>query len=565
MSNISKGYKMKRLFLILLILSGIMMAPGICGAACPGATCYFAPAAVGSGDCSSAGNACTLTTAFTTATTSDSILGINGTSTTTSNWNWPNLAGVTLGCVNDYQCVLQAAAGATTRVLHTNYAATIGKVTIDGNNIAQSCITTNSGSDVSGLTLHGTAFLNPTQNWVYGTHLQNFTLDGTWTAQSNSAAAFYGFNFTSAAAGNGTYAINGGTVTQTGAGAVTNNAFTFAPVASGLTVDISGNTTYTKTAANTAAVLRGISATGVTTLKIANQTCTFTGATAANNASTCIAANNATITSTATIHDVSADMGSTSNQGGIVVMIGDNDDTTPAHPNSITGEVYNVTGSNSNHGILFGWVTDGKSHNNKMINTLLNTSGKGTTRLLSYNNLMIGVPTLGAMVSKNGTNDQHYNNTWIATGNGGVCERATNSTAGTVPSTGIIFKNNICQMGSYTGQFVQVDTDGGGGASTATFSNNLYWTTNTPTSYWVYQTNSYSTAATWGAAHETVYTWGDPQLSTTTYLPVMVSGVLPPTNNGTCLTTSTVCDYAGKTYQGYGLGQTYLPTEYRGF
>jgi hypothetical protein len=397
----------------------------------------------------------------------------------------------------------------------------IGKIVIDASFMQDRCITQDSASNVSNLTVNGTYLVNFNLSGINTTKAVNVTLTSNWRATSNGSvsSSLTGLIITPAAAGtvlieqgiidvdnqsNGIYGISG-SPTIAGCDLIIRNmeisvGATGSPSSRLYPIEVSGFTTY------------DISEVTIHEPTVQNSSGSYQGIHVANSAVTttkCWVYNN-------TIYGGNPDP--LTNASGKNICIGDDADTAPTYTNSINGIwVHDNYSDNMNHQILLGWVTGGMVHGNYCKNGVIGVIGKHTVNCFFSGNILDGISSGGSLRGKFGNGDVYANNTAILKDASAIGIYATDG------STGLQFKNNIIYMAGVAAKAVDIAA-----GSDATFAKNDYYATagfaNPSHSY---QANNYASVAAWVAAQESTALNVDPGfVSYPTDLRVAVSSPL---------------------------------------
>lgn len=449
---------------------------------------------------------CTVTKATSTSVTAGDTIVINdGVYSEASyvNVSRPNL---TINSETDYGAVIQAATN-TTRVMHVltaNSGLILGKVVVDAQNVQSVCVTFDSGNDVAQFTMHGTKLLNPTQNWLTGSHLRNLTMDGGWQALSNNAGVSYGFALNGGASSNGAYNITDGTITQTNIGSVTSVAINLNPLQSGLIVNIS-HIAINKTTTSQNSNLVGIVVTGAGTVEISFVKENFTwsaGIGSGSNVAGIEVHNGPNATTSCSVHDNPGDgtvnnLGATGIAVGHSIFIGEDADTTPAYHDVITSPLmYNNSFTGGNHGFGFAWVTGGLAYHNISDGFVIGLLSKfGTNNTFAYN--IVKNAGSGGGLRDKASNGTHFLNNTVTISSGGVGIMGNyDNVAPQVISTNGVWKNNIIYTTQNSFQFAVLG--GVGDASNGTLADNAYYTSGSiPSVAFQHGTTYYPTLALW--------------------------------------------------------------------
>ena len=401
----------------------------------------------------------------------------------------PSRKNLTFLPTTDYGCTIKAASG-TDRVLHLNRISaggsqyTFGKIIIDAQNTQVACISTDGGNTIDTLTFNGTALKNPTSFIFNLVKVSNLVMDSEWSTVC-TGAAYIRYHQNSA----GNCSITNGTATVTGATGALVTAIDYGPSVPACNLVISGNT-FNVTTAAAGTPVDGIWASGGTTYSIFNNTININTATTSTAVHVYL---HASISATA-CNIYNNNYVSGSGTGGYGIAVGSDSDTSPSGANTISGVViYNNQVSKVNHGIFCGWVTGAKVFGNVVKNGVIGVIGKHTTTSEFSKNIVVGgALTSGGLRSKGGTNDVFRENSVFL--DSGKSSYGMNVDAAAV---NIIMKNNfIYANDNNILKLVKVED-----TSTATFSDNVYWSGSAPpANAWEYQTVMYQTIAAWQAA-----------------------------------------------------------------
>src|SRR3989339_491046 len=453
-----------------------------------------------------------------------------------------NVPNITVNAENDYLAIIQNGAVAGARVIHQNNLGsnlTIGKITLDGNNDDTSCYTSDSVTNVNGLTINGTKCLNPTTGFIQGgARLYNLTMSGGWIFSQSSGILARVVDIDPPVAGNIT--ISDGTITSE-TSANTYYAIDVRPSVSGINLDIS-NVTFSL-------VGDGVHGThciygkGNSIVNIYNNTCNITNSV---SPSAIQIHNHDTIAATdCNIHNNTGILNMST--GGYLILAGD--DGTPTTANTISGiDIYNNNFTGANHGYIIGHVTGGKVYNNIGTDVTIGVIGKETTSSEFYNNIINNVVSnSGGLRTKGATNDVFYNNTvYIPAGSVGRTILINTNDGTSTNSTGVIFKNNIAVTAD-TQPIVDVDPN-----NIATLANNLYYSAAGLTSNsWLHGDDIFSTLSAWQTAHEATAKYSDPLFSSsspTSASDFTLTYLSPAIDAGTPVGLTT--DYAGNPIYG---------------
>lgn len=415
---------------------------------------------------------------------------------------------LTINAYVNYAGTLQSGASATRviRVANTAAGLTLGKIVVDARGVNANCIDGEAAVDINGVTLNGTKLLNPTQAFVTGNRMYNFTAD-SYIATA-TAATVTGFVIGGNPGTAGTVTITNGTITIAGITSSRNVISLPGPAGVGFTtVTISGNT-INITPSAVGNTVNAISVTGAVTVNIHDNTITGVVGTGISGI---VVPNHATISCTSChIYNNTISPSANASGGSYGIRVGD--DSAPT-TNTITGTlVYGNTVTSANHGILFGNITGGICYGNTIYNVVLGVIGKSTTSCRFMGNVLkqVNGATSGAIRSKGGTSDQFIGNTHIVTsGYNNESLYATNNGAGNNCS-GVLFKNNLVYgSGVNPVSFVSIDA-----SQTVSLANNCYYPIS-GTNMFTYQGSSYSNLAAWQAVETTAIS-GDPLFQSST-------------------------------------------------
>lgn len=410
----------------------------------------------------------TITGALAVVVSGDTIVINNGTYVEASFLN-PSVSNLTINSESDYGVTVQVS-GTPTHIFVPGAAGlTIGKLILDGQNIAQDIIYPN--AIFSGLTINGTHILNFTTYGVYDVgKMTNLTMAGGWlietTTSTNYARGIY------LTLGNSTNSITNGTINIT--------ASSYGVYGINVTSTVSNNNTtidnvsINLTQTNPANGFSGIFVSGSTSTTISNNNLTISGGSSNDG----ISVSSSTIQNThADIHNnIILTTGGTS-PGGHGIVIG-NDGVT-ANAGIVGPSVYGNTVTGFNHGMgFFAGVSNGIMSRN-IVNKGTNSGGgtigfilKQSNNNLIASNIVNGGPmTGGSLRAKADTDGSFINNTVIVDTASAVPIYATIDPTNSKSTTNEIFSNNIIYINNgISSNGAIVDS-----SNTATFSNNDYF------------------------------------------------------------------------------------------
>jgi len=475
------------------------------------------------------------------AQSGDTIVINNGTYVESSYLN-PGVSNLTINPESDYGVTVQVSGTPSYIFVPTTAGLTIGKIILDGQNIANEII--HPGAVFSGLTINGTRMLNFKQFAIDDVgRMTNLTMTGGWfiqtTTSTNSAD---GINLS---LGNSTNSITNGTIN------ITTSASGVAGILVGTTV-ANNNTNISNLSinivqTNSSNTSSGIIVLGSTSAIISNNNLTISGGSSNDGISV---PSSTTIQNTSTnIHDNTVLAISGTSPGGHGIIVG-NDSTTPGA--GIVGPlVYKNTVTGFNHGMgFFCGVSNGIMSQN-IVNKGTNSGGgtigfilkQGNNNLIASNIVTGGPMTGGSLRSKADTNGSFINNTVIVDTTSAEPIYVTTDPNNSKNTTGEYYSNNIIFVASGITSSVE-DVDA---SNTSSFSNNDYYGTFS-TYPFHYQNTSYTSFSLWKANIEPSATNYDPIFSnisggdyTLNYLsPIIGAGVV----------TSVTTDYVGNPIYG---------------
>ncbi|MDH5183628.1 MAG: hypothetical protein OEX12_07010 [Gammaproteobacteria bacterium] len=424
--------------------------------------------------------------------------------------------GMTIQAENSRQTIIQNAS-AGSRVIHTTAAdVTLNGVILDAQNTQTGCFTFGTGTGLN-LTLVGGGFLNPTANFITATRMGNVTMSGGWTASATSLSERgFVFSYSIALASAGTVSMSDGTITigdSTGASDANRRAIhVVSNDLAGVSCEIY-DMTFDLSIGTAANSQTAIYITDMESVKVYNNTITFNDSLVGTGILCDVSAIDNTDVINIYGNTVAGASGAT---GGIGIQCGSDSNTSPTGVGSLkSAQVYNNVVTNTNHGVLIGWITGATIYGNKTTGNVLGVILKGTTDCYSGGNVVIDCTGSGALRFKGDTNSIHANNLVIYNSGASVASAiplyADDITA-VVNTTGAAFYNNCVYANETITDWVVVLN----ALDTCTFNSNNYFADTgggVSLNPYNYQGTPYATLALWnGAATVSNETETDPEI-----------------------------------------------------
>lgn len=200
------------------------------------------------------------------------------------------------------------------------------------------------------------------------------------------------------------------------------------------------------------------------------------------------------------------------------------------------------------HGICIGPETNCVVYRNTVRNFYVGIIATKMTGGAVYDNILLE-PYGRILYAKGSNGTKFYNNTVVFTnGFAGIPFYATNSELDQSVSTNIVYANNLAYSPLANQVFCDVlPLNVGWAESTATFSNNVYYTSGAAAATpWSYQTNTYATLPLWIASgHDTNSLAGDPRFRAITSGDFSLLWTSPAINAGVSTGGVVTTDFAG--------------------
>lgn len=396
-------------------------------------------------------------------------------------------------------CATITSSSGTTSVLQVNVAATgitVKDVILDGAGTKAAGITFDASNNVT-TTLQGTKIVNVrTHGLTSMARVTSLTMRGGWSIVLSGDTGTTQSGINGVPTQTSTWSISDGSVVQTCPAAATTacNGILLSPTGA-LTATLS-NVTISSFGIDGAGDIRGFYSEGVTTLTVTNLDTFYSGSLNPTYYGIIIP-NDAVDTSTISIRNSDVEAAAFGNNTNIGIQIGNN--AVPAVSNKVVITLFtNNSTKNTNHGILFGYISNALGYNNFVYNAYTGLVAKVLTGNSGfYDNFVYGYPLDdGALRSRGSTNNFFAHNAVYVD---------KNATSTALPiyindspegaNSGTAYVNNIVE--SAIAGIKTVDVDAG---DTATFSGNNYAVSNPN---FEYQASAYSTLAAWAAAQET--------------------------------------------------------------